>query len=126
MSYFTDLTPHIYTPTGDQAVLNVGWLDVEFPYLQGVAPPEFLRELQQLCERPIHLHRGFHVCQFCAAQPYTPESIHRGNGQIRVEGQGGIFYAAPTMVYHYVMAHSYSPPPEFVAAVLRTDARSRR
>jgi hypothetical protein len=35
-----------------------------------------------------------------------------------VFGSDGRTYAAPTLVYHYVVRHHYSPPEEFVRAVL--------
>jgi hypothetical protein len=40
-----------------------------------------------------------------------------GNGELRVIGTDAI-YAAPTLVYHYAVNHSYLPPDEFVQAVL--------
>jgi hypothetical protein len=32
-----------------------------------------------------------------------------------------VFFAAPSMVYHYVEKHSYLPPEEFVVAVMSFD-----
>ena len=43
-----------------------------------------------------------------------------GNGEIRVTGEDGTVYAAPTMIAHYVAEHHYLPPQEFVDAVLRS------
>ena len=40
-----------------------------------------------------------------------------GNGEIRVS-DGNVMYAAPTLIYHYVVAHAYLPPEAFIAAVL--------
>jgi hypothetical protein len=45
------------------------------------------------------------------------QKIDLGNGEIRVIGASAI-YAAPTLIYHYVVAHSYQPPEEFIEAVL--------
>jgi hypothetical protein len=42
---------------------------------------------------------------------------------MRVAGSGKV-YAAPTLVHHYVVAHDYRPPDEFIAAVLAWDERS--
>ena len=111
MAYFADLTPHTYTPTGDLEVLNVGWLDEGRPFPVGTTPQEFRDALLDLCRRPILLHRGVHVCWFCRGGL-------AGNGQIRVLGPKGTWYAAPTLVHHYVSAHEYSPPADFVGAVL--------
>lgn len=123
MSYFTDLTPHTYTPTGDTKVLNVGWLDIAFAYPIGSTSLTFRDALLRLCGRPIHLHRGFHSCQFCEAERSAPSNSLNaerfGNGQIRVLGVDGIWYAAPTMIHHYVTVHGYQPPAVFIEAVLR-------
>jgi CheY-like chemotaxis protein len=39
---------------------------------------------------------------------------------MRVAGNGKV-YAAPWLVHHYVVAHNYRPPDEFIAAVLAWD-----
>ncbi|MCX7805518.1 MAG: hypothetical protein N3A38_10060 [Planctomycetota bacterium] len=38
--------------------------------------------------------------------------------EIRVLGRDGKIYAAPTLIYHYVVAHKYRPPQEFIDAVM--------
>lgn len=114
MSYFADSTPHTYTQTGLPNALNIGWLDAAFPFTQGDVSPDFLQALRILCDKPLQLHRGFHECQFCPKQPYTKELIRCGNGQIRVAGEDGIVFIAPTMIYHYFSAHHYLPPAEFI------------
>lgn len=40
-----------------------------------------------------------------------------GQAEIRVAG-GDLIYAAPTLIYHYVEAHDYRPPVEFIERVL--------
>lgn len=127
MSYFADLTPHTYAPAGNLKILNVGWLDIAHSFPVGETPPSFHESLLQLCKHPVHLQRGFHVCQFCpnTLSEYNSDMIKRGNGQIRVEGERGIWYAAPTMIHHYVTAHAYLPPTDFVNAVLQATSRNR-
>lgn len=119
MSYFADLSPHTYTPTDGVEVLNIGWLDREYPFAQGESSLEFREALRQLCENPIQLHRGFHECQFCPDAGHDARRYEMGNGQIRIKGPCGTWFAAPTMVHHYVTAHNYLPPPAFVQAVLQ-------
>jgi hypothetical protein len=42
-----------------------------------------------------------------------------GNGEIRVIATAGATtYVAPVLVLHYVVAHGYLPPQEFIDAVL--------
>jgi len=117
MSYFADLTPYTYTPENRGDLLNVGWLDAAYPFERGETPAEFREALRELIEKPVLNHRGFHVCQFCLSERGS-SPLQRGNGQIRVMGQDRLWYAAPAMVYHYVVAHRYRPPPGFIDAVL--------
>lgn len=113
MAFFADLTPHTYAPTADLEILNVGWLDEGRQFPVGLTSQAFRDALLELCKHPIILHRGVHLCCYCPRE--HPEA---GNGQIRVLSHKGIWYAAPTLVYHYVSAHEYNPPADFVDAVL--------
>lgn len=111
MTYFPDLTPHSYSAyTVEDGVLNVGWLGEGNSFLTGDVPGKFVSALKTLCSCPILLHRGMHNCEYCGKES--------GNGQIRVCHSNRIWYAAPTMVYHYVVSHRYLPPVEFIEAVL--------
>lgn len=117
MSHFADLTPYTYTPESRGDILNIGWLDAAYPFERGETSMEFCEALRDLVGNPILKHRGFHVCRFCPSGPGSPPP-QRGNGQIRVMGQNRSWYAAPAMIYHYVVAHRYRPPVEFIDAVL--------
>lgn len=114
MSFFADLTPHTYTPTAGLDILNVGWLDEGRPFPVAPTSKTFQDALRELCKHPIILHRGFHLCCYCPGK----RQDRSGNGQIRVLGRKGIWFAAPTLVHHYVVVHEYSPPADFVDAVL--------
>jgi hypothetical protein len=114
MAFFPDLSSHTYTATCGLEVVNIGWLDEGNAFPIGHTSPEFQAALQELCEHPIHLHRGSHSCWFCRELLRNKE----GNGQIRVLGRKGVWYAAPTLVHHYVTQHRYQPPAEFVEAVI--------
>ena len=114
MAFFADLTPHTYTPTGGLEILNVGWLDEGQSFPVGPTPRAFRDALLELCRQPIILHRGVHRCWFCRGQQEVPA----GNGQIRVLSPMAVWYAAPTLVQHYVSGHEYCPPADFVDAVL--------
>jgi hypothetical protein len=114
MAFFADLTPHTYAPTGDLEILNVGWLDECRPFAVGATSRDFQDALLELCKRPIILHRGVHACCYCRGQ----RQDRAGNGQVRVLSPKGIWYAAPTLVHHYVSVHEYSPPADFVDAVV--------
>lgn len=107
-SYYEDLTPHTYSDTGKyKNVVNIGWLDVEKPFLKGEVPYGFIEKLSNLKE--IHNHRGFHTCPFC--------NESRGNKILSVEGEG-VVYFCPDLIKHYIKKHNYLPPQEFIDAVM--------
>jgi hypothetical protein len=117
MAFFADLTPHTYSPTCGLNVLNVGWLDEGKEFPKGPTSDEFKIALKDLCSHPIILHRGFHGCYFCLVE-HRANPVACGNGQIRVIDSNKVWYAAPTLLYHYVTDHQYLPPAEFVRAVI--------
>lgn len=134
MTYYPDLTRYEYfarDEPSDTAALNIGWLDETQPYVIGHTPQEFKDRLFEFCldKYTVHIARGFHACQFCKLS-YDQwfeehefkygENAHWmsiGDGEIRVLGKSAI-YAAPTLIYHYVVEHQYQPPKEFIEAVL--------
>ena len=75
---------------------------------------------------PTNRTRGFHTCEFCGADGANTEIVAHwdghsrrlGSAEIRVTSASGISYAAPDLVVHYIEAHGYGPPAEFVAALL--------
>ncbi|ONI84449.1 hypothetical protein ALI144C_14930 [Actinosynnema sp. ALI-1.44] len=109
MTYYADLTPYRYT-LADQAMVNVGWLEPGHEYTRGHVPVRLVDALLKLGTRPRNKLRGFHFCGFC--------NHYRGSGEIHVVGPTGTRYAAPLLVIHYIFAHGYRPPAEFVDAVL--------
>lgn len=123
MSYFRDLSPYAYHHD-DPAVLMVGWLDAERVVKTGDTSPEFRDALAALCERPMRLFRGWHSCNLCPGASWLAGGKlvreRNGNGEIRVR-KNGKWYAAPKLIGHYVTAHNYLPPEEFIAAVLAPD-----
>lgn len=114
MAFFAELSPHSYTPTAELEILNVGWLDEGLPFTVGLTSACFHEASLELCEHPNILHRGAHNCWFCRGKLQDMT----GKGQIRIIGNSGTWYAAPTLVHHYVTQHNYSPPPDFIEAVL--------
>jgi hypothetical protein len=126
MTFFADLSEYTYRESGKrEGTRNVGWLDAGEAHPRGAVPPEFLARLWQFCRLPLVRTRGYHACNLCRGRQVGPLSVTRegealklGTAEIRVFGPGGAVYAAPDLVYHYVSAHEYRPPDEFIAAVL--------
>lgn len=112
-----DLTPYTGCDA-DASVgmtpLAVGWLRGGMAFETGAAPASFLAKLLPFCQpgHTVCLTPAARSCPLCRQliPPY-------GQAEIRVIGELDI-YAAPDLIYHYVSAHDYLPPPEFVEAVL--------
>ena len=114
MTFFDDLTPYTYLHPEEErpGTVNIGWLDRWHAFPAGETSEEFQAKLQHLCLQRVKQTRGFYSCDFCKGRN-KPHS----SAEIRVPGKGRV-YAAPELVYHYVVAHAYKPPEEFIAAVL--------
>jgi hypothetical protein len=131
--YFEDLSPYCYLmKLGLDNVLNVGWLDASHPFDNGDRSFSFASTLRAVVAEPhenadVHVNRmrGVHPCNLCGEEN-LPIRDHRGlrynlgMSEIWIPGDG-LWYAAPSMVLHYVEAHRYLPPREFVLAVERFD-----
>jgi hypothetical protein len=46
------------------------------------------------------------------------EEISLGSAEMRLACEGHVIFAAPDLVCHYMAAHEYRPPDEFMAAVV--------
>lgn len=125
MAYYRDLSLYRYLSSDDSpTTLNVGWLDKGHVYPQAEVHDDFVERLWRFCCKPVLSMRGLHECDFCpiadkyVVEQYDTEERKLGSAQIRVFGQNDIIYAAPDMIYHYVVRHQYCPPTEFIQAVL--------
>ncbi len=125
MSYFPDLSPY-GRRGGAEKTLNIGWLDIAHAYPSGDVPGPFLERLWAFCRVAVDPSRGFHPCEFCGAAWRQTHVVQRGEEilrlgscEIRVFGRDGTIYAAPNLVYHYVVHHQYCPPDAFIQAVLQ-------
>lgn len=124
--YYPDLTPyHFLAGHRPPNTLNIGWLDIHHPFPTNKASEELLDALFERCLNPDVQTRGFHKCEFCDDQQFGGLKVCRhgreiwlGSAEITVEGADGKIYAAPSLIYHYVAAHDYGPPKEFVEALL--------
>lgn len=122
--YYPDLSLYKYAEEGRApSVLNVGWLSKKYAYPQGDVPEAFLERLWSFCRSSVLHMLGFHRCPFCTREPGIlaqrgEEELRLGSGEIRVFGKGEKVYAAPNLIYHYVIEHHYYPPEEFIQAVM--------
>jgi hypothetical protein len=68
--------------------------------------------------------RGFRKCPFRDAwRVHVTDSVPLllGHAEYHIPGPDGTTYAAPTTVIHYVHAHGYQPPAEFIDAALMAE-----
>ena len=123
--YFEDLTQYQFIGNAPcEKILNVGWLDEKHPFRQERISDDFLEKLFGLCLLPVNKTRGYHQCPFCTGNLWGLEVVRNnqkiilGSAEIRVVGDKDIIYASPDLIYHYVEAHKYHPPDEFIETVL--------
>jgi hypothetical protein len=117
---FEDLDPYEGCPA-DAGLgilpLGVGWLSHNQPFVTGdVAkfPAGFVEKLLVFCDV------DFVVNQTSAKRPcpICRQKIQQyGGAETRILGESDIF-ATPDLIHHYVTAHNYRPPDDFVKAVL--------
>ena len=80
--------------------------------------------LWTFCCNPLFYTLGYHKCPFCRDSSFGilvqhgREKRRLGSAEIRVLGRENVVYAAPDLIYHYVVEHYYRPPDEFIQAVL--------
>jgi hypothetical protein len=125
MAYFEDLSDYDYlgpTSSGDRGK-SVGWLERGYRFDTARPSEELLEALWRYCKISVRQTRGIHSCDFCKDELWyiaerNGEKLIIGSSEIRVFSKSGTIYAAPTLLYHYVESHNYSPPEEFVRAVL--------
>lgn len=124
MAYFSDLSEYSYSPT-DERMVNVGWLGSGKAFEAGGVDEAVWDELLRLASDPVNVMRGLHDCEFCDTESpvripsnYSMKKFASlGTGEIRVSGEDGKRYAAPTLILHYIRTHSYLPPEVFIQAV---------
>ena len=130
--YYPDLTPYSFLANHRSPnALNIGWLDKRHSFSKKKASEELLDALFDKCLHFEVATRGFHQCEFCDDQTFGGLKVLRhgrentlGSAEITVIGKDEIEYAAPNLIYHYVAAHDYDPPKEFVEGLFAERNRS--
>lgn len=123
MTYFPDLSEYVYSVgSGRPGGRNVGWLNPTKRFSTGTPDPKDLDSLWSYYSVSVTPTRGVHKCQFCSPPATVIEErsglrLLLGTAEIRVFAKDGTMYAAPTLIYHYVSAHDYMPPLQFITAV---------
>lgn len=124
VAYFTDLSDYSFSHTNEK-MINVGWLGRGEAFETGGIDEGIWDELVRLASDPVNVMRGLHDCEFCDMESpvrvlsgySTRRFASLGTGEIRVRGEGDRYYAAPTLILHYISPHNYLPPEDFIRAV---------
>jgi hypothetical protein len=124
MAYFPDLSQYRYVNYRPGVPeLNVGWLSAAMEFGKKKATDALLDRVWNYCALSFEETRGRHVCEFCPEDTSRVaerlgQRLHLGSAEIRVLSRSGEIYAAPNLIYHYMLAHDYDPPEAFVDALL--------
>jgi hypothetical protein len=100
---------------------NIGWIGAGSDFECAESTEETLQAVWEHCKISIAYMPGIHRCEFCNDFSYYAERngeyLLLGGSEIRVFSPSGEIYAAPTLIYHYMHAHYYAPPLEFLWAL---------
>lgn len=134
--YCEDLTAYrFHLPFAVDEVQCVGWLDKMHEFNIGIPPKQFVEKLIHLTllktetfDIHVNVVRGVHPCNLCAKQDIRLSAVGLrsrmlGMSELWIPRAGG-WYAAPSMIVHYVVEHQYLPPPDFVNSVFALDPMS--
>jgi hypothetical protein len=91
----------------------VGWLDNLHPFPKDPVPTEFVTRLREhilSAWQPLAAG-GEHECETCA------RDAARHSANVWIPSRT-VVYVAPAMILHYIEAHVYRPPDEFIGAVM--------
>jgi len=121
MPYLADLLEYQPTSSLARSVKSVGWLESGYAFRIQEPQPTLLDAIWKYCSILVSPTRGLHVCSFCelAHNTFSRHGIRLvlGSAEIVVFDAKGNAYAAPNLVYHYILEHQYCPPDEFLQAI---------
>jgi hypothetical protein len=124
MTYFSDLSEYTYVHTAIDrpAEMNIGWLGIGHNFEKQEPSKQLLDLTWKFCSVSVSPTRGIHQCEFCSRGDWyicerNGQRLILGGAEIRVFSRNGATYAAPDLIYHYVLDHHYRPPDEFVQAM---------
>jgi len=75
------------------------------------------KSLKDLEPHPAVLPTRKTVNRLFSSRPGSAQRLYLGSAEIRIFGKRGKIYAAPNLLFHYITAHHYKPPDEFLSAL---------
>jgi hypothetical protein len=128
VAHYVDLHPCDYVRFNlarRHLALAIGWLDPHFDYPRGDVPGPFLDRLAEITSNPGDqgfMYFGRHFCalsaecrDYSSSHPDLRFPVSSGR-ELFVPFHGCLF-VSPENVGHYIVAHGYAPPPQFIEAV---------
>jgi hypothetical protein len=119
VAWFPDLGSIDYFSTHERVpLLPVGWLDGVHEFATGVVATDDFARLKELLVdpwAPMHF-MGWHECELGLHAGMSFPQVPSGYRNLFVPS-GSVLYVAPEMILHYIEAHRYRPPDEFLTAI---------
>ncbi|WP_025698332.1 ankyrin repeat domain-containing protein [Paenibacillus durus] len=95
---------------------NVGWINKKEDFHKGSVTKEFIEKLWGYIKYPLNTVRDANESKVML---FNGEKVTLGFSEIRVMSEDGKNrFAAPDLIFQYVMEYNYCPPKEFINAVL--------
>jgi|ERR1700723_3444268 hypothetical protein len=124
MAHYSDFSEYCYGQGTFfvPGTVNIGWLGASVNFDQMDPDEELLDLIWDYCKISVAQYRGIHGCEYCHPRRSDVGERHGemrllGSAEIRVFADSGAIYAAPDLIYHYMTAHRYKPPDQFISAL---------
>ena len=135
MAHYSDFSEYCYGQGTFHVpgTVNIGWLGASVNFDQMDPDEELLDLVWDYCKISVAQYRGILGCEYCHPRRSDVGERHGemrllGSAEIRVFADSGAIYAAPDLIYHYMTAHRYKSPDQFISAlraVSNTSIRDR-
>lgn len=133
--HYEDLTQYSHClKTPLPSVRNVGWLDAAQHFTRGPVAGNFLPKLREVvCSvgaLDVHVNklRSFDVCSMCGEVgtfEFDGREVKLLSSELWIPGlDRDTYWVAPSLLHHYVDAHAYRPPQEFIEAMMSLNCGS--
>lgn len=105
------------------APLAIGFLQHKQRFETGLVNSKFVQKLLPFCAPETHVFAlpkamACPLCRQRVEMEIGGQMVRLGSAEIRIVGEQDIF-AAPDLLPHYITAHDYVPPTEFIEAIMR-------
>ncbi len=112
-----------------KSLKKIGWIQSEANFQRGEVPKEFSQKIvDMLIRERVNLLRSVKTCPICNDKEWKyadeEKKVLLGCSEILVPVDDFMAFSAPDLIIHYVNAHNFLPPQDFIEAVERFDLKS--